>query len=148
MKVSEAMTRFPAKCMPDTPLRIAAHMMLSADCGAIPVVGEDDFPIGIITDRDIAIRGIGEGLGPDTHVRQCMTIPATTVTEETDLRDCIEQLEARQIRRAVVVDTSGRCTGMIAQADIASNASKRKAGELVQEVSKPPSSSTEPVEPL
>lgn len=63
-------------------------------------------------------------------------MPVYTVTEDTDLADCIEMLEQRQIRRAVVVDSTGRCIGIIAQADIASHASKRTAGELLQYVSR------------
>lgn len=138
MKVRDAMTRFPATCTPDTTLEAAARLMVSADCGGIPVIGElDEFPIGMITDRDMVVRALALGRGPDVPVRDCMTMPAITVTEETDLDDCIEVLEQRQIRRAIVVDHSGRCSGIIAQADIASHASKRKAGELLREVSQP-----------
>ena len=66
-----------------------------------------------------------------------MTTPAITVTEETDLDDCIEMLERAQIRRMIVVDDRGRCTGIVAQADIASHTSKRKTGELLRSVSRP-----------
>ncbi len=131
------MTRFPAICTPSTTIQAAARLMVSADCGAIPVTGElDEFPLGIITDRDIAVRGTANGRGPETLVSECMTMPVFTVTEDTDLADCIELLEERQVRRAIVVDTTGRCVGIISQADIASHASKRTAGELLQYVSR------------
>lgn len=143
MKARDVMTRFPATCVPDMPVAAAARLMISADCGAIPVVGEqDELPIGVITDRDIVVRAIANDLGAETPVRDCMTTPAITVTEDTSLRDCIELLEQRQIRRVLVVDVAGRCTGIIAQADVAGHASKRKAGELLQEVSKPSITST------
>lgn len=138
MKVSEVMTKFPATCTPDQTVAAAARLMISADCGAIPVVGEqDELPIGVITDRDIVVRAIANDLGPETLVRDCMTTPAITVTTETSLGDCIKLLEQRQIRRVFVVDEAGRCIGVVAQADIAEHASKRKAGELLQEVSRP-----------
>lgn len=70
-------------------------------------------------------------------VRDCMTSPAVTVLEEAQLRECIELLELGQIRRAIVVDASGTCTGIIAQADIALHASKRRTANLVHEVSRP-----------
>lgn len=138
MKVRDAMTPSPTTCSPDTSLRSAASLMASTDCGAIPVVGEiDGFPLGVITDRDIAVRAVARGRDYDLPVRDCMTSPAITVTEDTELDECIELLEERQLRRAVVVDRSGRCTGIIAQADIASHASTRQAGELLQLVSRP-----------
>lgn len=132
------MTRFPATCTPDTTIAAAARLMVSADCGAIPVIGEqDEMPIGVITDRDIAVRAVARGLGPDLLVRDCMTSPAITVIEDTSLDDCIDLIEKRQIRRVVVVGSDGRCIGIVAQADVAEHASKRKAGELLQSVSKP-----------
>lgn len=138
MNVSDAMTRFPATCTPDTSLRAAATLMVSADCGAIPVIGDtDELPIGVITDRDIVVRAVACGCGPEAPVRDFMTAPAVTVTEDMDLDVCIELLELRQLRRAIVVDAAGRCAGIIAQADIANIASRRKSGELLQSVSRP-----------
>lgn len=138
MRVRDAMTKSPATCTPMMTIAEAARQMMNADCGALPVVGEHgDMPIGMITDRDIAIRAVAAGRGPETLVGECMTTSAHTVTEDTRLDDCIELLEERQIRRAIVVDDAGRCIGVIAQADIASHASKRKSGELLRQVSQP-----------
>ena len=67
-----------------------------------------------------------------------MSMPAFTVGEGDELGQCIEMLEERQIRRAIVVDRDGHCSGMIAVADIASHASKRTTGELTEMVSRPP----------
>lgn len=138
MKVRDAMTPHPVTCAPWTTLRDAARMMRETDCGALPVVGEDGFPVGIVTDRDITVRAVAEGAPGTSRVELCMSMPAFTITENDELADCIELLEERQIRRAVVVDETGHCSGMIAVADIASHTSKRTTGELTEMVSRPP----------
>ena len=136
MKVRDVMTRQPSCCTPDSTLQAAACLMASCDCGAIPVISDlDRVPIGMITDRDIVVRAIATGSGDQLLVRDCMTSPAITITEEASLAECIDVMERAQIRRAIVVDMQGRTTGIVAQADVAREASKRKAGELLQEVS-------------
>ena len=140
MKVTEVMTKGPACCTPDSPLEVVAKMMKEHDCGAIPIVGDlsTKLPIGVITDRDIVMRALADGVNPlGLTARDCMTAPAETITEDADVEDCIELLEQRQIRRVLVVDRQGRCSGIVAQADIASHAPKRKVGELLQQVSLP-----------
>jgi len=140
MEAKEVMTKQPQCCIADTGLVAVARMMIDSDCGAIPVVGdlETRMPIGVITDRDMVIRAIAVGRNPlELTARDCMTTPAFTVTKDTDLDDCIEMLEERQIRRVLVVDKDGSCCGIIAQADVASHASKRTAGELLRGVSLP-----------
>lgn len=139
MKIRDMMTRSPATCTPEVTLEAVARLMRAADCGMIPVVGDDEMPIGAITDRDIVIRALADGGTPQAIVRDYMSAPAITVTEDTTLDDCIDLLEERQIRRVIVVDVNGRCVGVVAQADIAEHASKRKAAEMLQEVSKPAS---------
>lgn len=138
MKVRDIMTRQPTCCIPEDAIQIAARRMVECDCGALPVVGDiDRFPIGIITDRDIVVRAVAAPETARLHVRDCMTTPAITVTEDTDVDDCITMLEQAQIRRMIVVDDSGRCTGIVAPADIASHSSKRKSGALLRGVSRP-----------
>lgn len=139
MKIRDMMTRSPATCTPEVTLQAVARLMRAADCGMIPVVGDDEMPIGAITDRDIVIRALADSGTPQSTVRDFMSAPAITVTEDTSLDDCIDLLEERQIRRVIVVDANGRCVGVVAQADIAEHASKRKAAEMLQEVSKPAS---------
>jgi CBS domain-containing protein len=140
MKVREVMTKQPTCCTPDTSLEAVARLMLDCDCGLIPVVGDlaGKFPIGVITDRDIVSRAIAGGKNPlELTARDCMTMPAITVTEDTGLHDCCDLLEINQIRRVLIVDRDGRLTGVVAQADVAAHASKRLAGELLREVSQP-----------
>jgi CBS domain-containing protein len=144
MKVRDIMTRHPICCSPDDSLETAARRMTDGDCGGIPVLDEiERFPIGMITDRDIVVRAVATAGTTQLRVRDCMTAPAITVTEDTDLGDCISLLENAQLRRLIVVDHDGKCVGIVAQADIASHASKRKTGELLRSVSRP-SAAVEP----
>jgi CBS domain-containing protein len=115
-------------------------MMVEHDCGAIPVVADQvgRQPLGIVTDRDIVTRTIAAGIDPTQLVASdCMTAPPITVAEDSTLRECVQLLELSRIRRAIVVDGSGSCIGIVAQADIAWHATKRETGDLVREVSKP-----------
>ena len=139
MNVREVMTADPACCTADTPLTEVAKMMVECDCGAIPVVDNQDSkkPVGMITDRDITIRTVAEGRNPlDLTASDAMTVNVMTVTPETSIEECCNLMEDQQIRRVVVVDENGFCCGMIAQADIAINADSRKTAEVVQEVSR------------
>jgi len=139
MRVRDVMTGDPACCTPDMTLEVVARMMVTRDCGAIPVVGDfaSRMPIGLITDRDIVTRAVAQGHDPMlTTVRECMTSPALTVFESTTIHDCIEMLELSQVRRAIVCDERGQIVGMISQADIAIHGSKREAGDLVRQVSR------------
>ena len=140
MQMRDAMTKDPVCCTPDTTIEAAARMMLERDCGAIPVVTDlaSRTPVGIITDRDIVTRVVAKGIDPmGLPVRECMTAPAVTILEDAGLDDCVELLQLGQLRRVVVVDRTGACVGIMAQADIARCASKRETGDLVREVSKP-----------
>jgi len=134
------MTKDPVCCTGDTPLAEVARLMVQHDCGAIPVVGDvlTKLPIGIITDRDIVTRSLAAGRDPlGLTARDCMTSPPVTIPENARFQECVELLELGQIRRVIVVDNAGVCSGIVAQADIARHASKREAGDLLREVSKP-----------
>lgn len=140
MKVRDAMTPNPACCTPETGLREVAQMFVDFDCGAVPVVdgSETKRPVGIVTDRDIACRAIAKGKNAlELTARDCMSSPIVTVSQNDPLDACISAMEDKRVRRVIVVDDMGRCCGIVAQADIARNASKGKAGEMVREVSEP-----------
>ncbi len=139
MKVRDVMTRSPTCATPDARLEAVARMMIQCDCGAIPIVAEESgIPLGMVTDRDIVIRTIADGLDPLVlTARDCMTTPAIVANEDDDLRDLVELAERRQVRRVIVVDSTGVLCGIVSAADIASHASKRKTGELLREVSQP-----------
>ena len=111
--------------------------MVEADCGEIPVTDASNRLIGVITDRDIVCRAVAKGKNPSAMTAgECMTEPVVVVNEETRLEDVMAVMEENQIRRVPVVDESGCCCGIIAQADVALSASERQAGALVREVSK------------
>ena len=140
MKVIEIMTENPACCTPEQTAREAARLMAQNDCGSIPVVEEGSRRLlGVVTDRDLAIRVLAEGRGPDTPVREAMTPDPVTCSPDDDV-DKVERLMAeRQVRRIPVVE-NGRVVGVVAQADLALHpnaVSDREVGHLVEEISQP-----------
>jgi CBS domain-containing protein len=138
MRVREIMTSNVACCSPETSLPEVARMMVENDCGEIPVVNASRVPIGVITDRDITCRAVAERKNPlNMRAEDCMSSPCVTVTPETTLDECIHMLEDNKIRRVPVVDETGACCGMVAQADIALHASKRDTANVVKKVSEP-----------
>lgn len=137
MQVREIMTENPACCAPDTSIKEAARLMVQNDCGEIPVTDERGAPVGVVTDRDIACRAVAQGKSLDTPVSEIMSTPAVTATPETTVEDCCATLEENRIRRAPVVDESGSCCGIVAQADIARNAPEHETAEVVRDVSQP-----------
>ena len=140
MKVKEIMTDHITCCTPETPLSDVARKMVTHDCGAIPVVDDQDHHrvLGIVTDRDIVCRSIaGENNPLEMTAGECMTSPVLTVHPEDSVEDCCEILEEHQLRRAVVVDERGGCCGMVSQADVARHLAPRQVAELVEEVSQP-----------
>jgi CBS domain-containing protein len=139
MKVKEIMSTDPACCTRETSLQDVAILMVEHDCGEIPVVDnmQSKRPVGVVTDRDITIRTVALGKNPlELRARDCMSSPAVTVTPETSFDDCCALMEDNQLRRVPVVDESGRCCGIVSQADVARHASKSDAGELVKDVSR------------
>ncbi|MDX6288737.1 MAG: hypothetical protein QOH42_536 [Blastocatellia bacterium] len=142
MQVREIMTSDPACCTADTPLPEVGRMMIDNDCGEIPVVENrsSNIPIGVVTDRDIVCRTVANGINPvELTAADCMSKPIVTVTPDTSVEECCRIMEAKRIRRVPVVDERGACVGIVSLADIALQADKRVAGEIVTEVSEPTS---------
>ena len=138
MTVASIMTANPASCRLDTPLQQVARMMVDNDCGQIPVVDENSKPIGVITDRDIAVRVVANGrAGDDAIAADAMTAPCSTVNAATSLHDCTGLMEARKIRRVPVVDADGKLSGIVSVADIALAGKDKAMADVVREVSKP-----------
>ncbi len=133
----DVMTTDPACCSSDTTLDRVAQMMVKNNCGEIPIVDRGNRPIGVVTDRDIVCRVVAEGKNPTGQTAETiMTKPVVTVRADTPLAEVISTMEKHQVRRVPVVDEGGCCTGIIAQADIAAEASSQSAAELVREVSR------------
>ncbi|MBW3097746.1 CBS domain-containing protein [Pseudohoeflea coraliihabitans] len=137
MQVHEIMSRDPACCRRTDPIRDAAIIMAEKSVGSLPVLDEEEKPVGIVTDRDICCRAVAEGKGSDTPVSEIMTTDVMTTTPEEDVSACCDKMEEHQVRRAIVTDGNGKCCGMVAQADVARGASGQETADLVQEISKP-----------
>jgi CBS domain-containing protein len=133
----DIMTPSPQCCSGETTLNDVANLMVEADCGEIPITDSSNRLVGVITDRDIVCRAVAKGKNPSAvTAAEIMSEPVVCVTEDTPLEKVMGVMEENQIRRVPVVDASGCCCGIIAQADVALNAREGQVGELVREVSK------------
>ena len=139
MKVKEVMTRDIEKISADNYIKDAASMMRSMDVGALPVC-ENDKLVGIITDRDIAIRAVADGLDPSAcTVREAMSNDVCWCYEDDDVEKAAELMEQQQIRRLPVFDRSNHAVGIVSLGDLATrNGNDRLSGEVLQQVSEPP----------
>lgn len=140
MTCSELMTSNPSFCTPDDTAMRAAELMRSENIGSIPVVSSrsDRRVIGIVTDRDLAIRLIAEGRAPEaSSVSDVMTDNPVTCRAKDDIRDAMQAMSRQQVRRVPIVDEEGRLTGIIAQADLARHLDERQSGEVLEDISQP-----------
>lgn len=118
MKIAECMTQEVETVSPDQPIREAARFMLRADAGAMPV-SEGDKLIGMVTDRDIAVRAVAEGLGPDTPVRDVMTEDLVYCFDDDDVEEVAVKMSAAQVRRMPVLSREGETlVGIVSLGDI------------------------------
>ena len=136
MKVSEVMSRDVQTVRPDQPVQEAAGFMLSADAGSIPVI-EGDRLIGMITDRDIAVRGIAKGYGPDTPVRDLMTDDLIVLRIDDDIEEAASKMGQAQVRRLPVIDSDERLCGIVSLADLSRQADSETASQALEGVSQP-----------
>ncbi|HZI74848.1 MAG TPA: CBS domain-containing protein [Gemmatimonadales bacterium] len=142
MRVRDVMTPDPACCTPNSTAREAAVLMRDNDCGSLPVVESESSRrlVGTVTDRDLAIRGLAEGKGPDTMIGDLMTNGPTTAGPEDEVEVVRDVMIAQQVRRVPVVDDDGMVVGIVAQADIAREegaASDQEVGRIVEAISDP-----------
>jgi len=135
MKVSEAMTRDVRVASPDETIRKAAQTMASLDAGVLPV-GENDHLVGMITDRDIAIRGIATGKGPKAKVRDVMTEDVKYCFDDQDVEEVTRNMADIQVRRLPVLNREKRLVGILSLGDIVSRDSK-DAGDALRGISRP-----------
>ncbi len=137
MKVSDAMTRDVRTMSPGQTIREAAQVMQRLDVGFLPV-GENDRLVGMITDRDIAIRGVGAGKGPDARISEIMTADVKYCFEDEDTDHVARNMGLLQIRRLPVVDRNKRLVGVISLGDLAVGYDTGgAAGSALKEISRP-----------
>jgi CBS domain-containing protein len=139
MKAKEIMTKQPKCVTPDTSVREAARLMKEQDVGVLPVVERDGSNrlIGIVTDRDIAIRHVAEGHDSSScPVREAMTSNVRTAREDDDVDAVMDLMGKEQVRRIPVVDDRGSLVGIVAQADIVREArDDKKAERTIEKIS-------------
>ena len=140
-KCSEVMTREPVCCEPGDSVTQVAMLMKSEDVGSIPVVDSRDGRklIGIVTDRDLVVNILAVGSPVEgATVRDAMTANPESCSENEDVTKAVDLMADRQVRRMPIVDESGRLSGIIAQADVATRVKRdAKTGELVEAISEP-----------
>ncbi|MBV9286957.1 MAG: CBS domain-containing protein [Hyphomicrobiales bacterium] len=120
MKIRDVMTREAKLANPDDTLQHAAQLMKDGDCGILPV-RDGDRLIGMITDRDIAVRAVAEGMAPTAKVRDAMTTEVKYCFEDDDIADIGENMSDIQVRRLPVMDRNKRLVGIVSLGDLALN---------------------------
>jgi CBS domain-containing protein len=134
-KIKESMSSNPSTVDADKSVADAAKMMKEEDVGLAPIV-EGDKLVGTVTDRDIATRVVAAGKDPEsTKVKEIATKDVVTVDPDQDLEEAVRLMAQHQVRRLPVVEEGGRLVGVLAQADVAQDASSEQTGRLVERIS-------------
>ena len=136
MKISEVMTRDVQTVRPDQSAQEAARFMLKAEAGSIPVTDGDRL-IGMITDRDIAVRGVAKGYGPDTPIRELMTDDVICARLDDSIEDVASRMSEAQVRRLPVIDQDEKLCGIVSLGDLSREADSNCASEALEGVSQP-----------
>lgn len=136
MKVEAAMTRDVRLVKPDQTIREAAQLMADIDAGALPVT-ENDRLVGMITDRDIAVRAVAQGKSPDTRIRDVMSPGILYCFDDQQLEDVSRNMGKNQVRRLPVINRDKRLVGILSLGDLASKEDPTAVGRTVSRVSEP-----------
>jgi CBS domain-containing protein len=133
--IRDAMTSNPSNVEMSAPVIQAAKLMKSEDVGSIPVTDGDRL-VGIVTDRDIAIRVVAEGKDVQTvTVGEIASRDLVTVDPQQDLDEALRLMAQHQVRRLPVVEEDGRLVGILAQADVAQQGDDSRTGQVVEQIS-------------
>ena len=135
MQISECMTRSVEVANPDDSIQNAARIMDRIDAGVLPV-GQDDRLVGMITDRDIAIRAVAKGRECDTPVREAMSGEVMYCYADDDAEEVLENMADQQVRRMPVVDRDKRLVGIVSIGDLAKK-DERDTGETLRVIAQP-----------
>jgi CBS domain-containing protein len=135
-RVGDVMMPEVRSITPDTSVQHAARLMREEDVGSLPVV-EGERVIGVVTDRDIAVRAVADGKGPETTVAEVASRDVVSVRPEQDLDEALGLMAQHQVRRLPVVEQDGRLVGIFAQADAALEVDAQRVGKVVEEISEP-----------
>ena len=137
MKVAECMTSDVEIVSPDQPIREAAQFMLRADAGSMPV-GEGDRLVGMVTDRDITVRAVAEGRGPETPVRDVMTDEVIYCFEDDDVEEAALKMSDSQVRRLPVLSREDESlVGIVSLGDISRSEQSEAAAVALDGITDP-----------
>ena len=136
MKVSDAMTTEVQLCTPEDTLKDAAEAMMTLNVGLLPVTDSERL-VGMISDRDIATRGVAMGLGPGSLVKDVMTKNVKYCFEDQLLDEVVQNMGDIQVRRLPVLNRDKRIVGIIALGDIAAVQPDSETAEALQQISRP-----------
>jgi CBS domain-containing protein len=138
MKAKDIMTQNPQVVTPETSVQEAARLMQSADTGVLPVVesAQSKRLVGVVTDRDIALRVVGEGR-TSASVRDAMSSGVKSAKAEDNVKDVMALMASEQVRRIPIVDDAGMVVGIVSQADVVREADDKKAEQTIEAISKP-----------
>ncbi len=135
MKVSDAMTSQVSVARPGDSIRKVAEVMAKVDSGVVPVV-EDGKVLGLVTDRDIVLRVVAEGRSFDSPVSEVMSDGEVLSVKEDDiLADATAKMANNQVRRLVVLNDTGRLTGILSLGDVAKDYGAKQVGKTLEEIS-------------
>lgn len=134
-QIRELMTVKPRTVKTGDSIVDAAKLMKGEDSGIAPIV-DDGRLVGVITDRDIAIRVVAEGRDPQsTKVEEIASQNLVTIDPQQDLDEALRLMAQHQVRRLPVVEEDGKLVGIVAQADVARHADAERTGEVVEQIS-------------
>jgi CBS domain-containing protein len=136
MQIREAMSEDVRVASPNQTIRDAAILMAKIDAGILPV-GDNDRLVGMISDRDIAVRAIALGKGPDTPVREVMSEDVKYCFEDDDVDDVAQNMAEIKVRRLPVLNKSKRLVGIVSLGDLALTDGPANAGEALCGISEP-----------
>jgi len=135
MKISDCMTRNVQLANPEMTLHEAAGLMAKCDAGVLPV-GDNDRLVGMLTDRDIAIRGMAEGKGPNAKVHEAMSTDVCWCYEDENVEGVLRRLGDEQIRRMPVLNRNKRLVGIVSMADLTESAQPQQTGATLSAISR------------
>lgn len=136
MKVSDTMTREVKLAAPQQSICEAAQLMADLDIGSLPV-SEGDRLIGMITDRDIAVRAVAAGRGPNTPIREVMSHEVLYCYADQDIEEVTHNMGDVQVRRLPVLNRDKRLVGIVSLGDIAGHRAQAEAAEALAGISQP-----------
>jgi CBS domain-containing protein len=135
-QIKELMTVKPRTVKQGDSIVDAAKLMKGEDTGIAPIVDGDQRLVGVVTDRDIAIRVVAEGRDPQTtKVEEIASHNLVTIDPQQELDEALRLMAQHQVRRLPVVEEDGKLVGIVAQADVARHSSPERTGKVVEEIS-------------